>query len=261
MPLITSAVPEGWKDLETLVTAILNESGMDATHQVNLDLPRGNVDVDVYAEETVDGIVHRIVCECKNWKHNIPKEVVHAFRTVMQETGANRGYIISRMGFQSGAVEAAKATNVNLVTFEEFQERYFDKWYRHRCRAIEDAVGDFNTYYEPLGPPGYSRLENDEERAAYDAVWDRYLFAGLMLMPFSPYLAMVSGGRQIPAMPFDFAKIDKQGVTVPDEVRKATGYRELLALLEHYAAHGLAALRNVNPVTRSQRPEDVKRDD
>ena len=39
------------------------------------------------------------------------------------------------------------------------------------------------------------------------------------------------------------------------------GYRELLALLEHYAAQGLAALRKVNPVTRGQRPEDVKRDD
>ena len=182
MPLITSAIPESWEELEDLVTAILNECGMAARRQVNLKLPRGTVDVDVYAEETVDGIAHRIVCECKNWKTNIPKEVVHAFRTVMQETGANRGYIISRMGFQSGAIEVVKATNINLVTFTEFQERYFDKWYRHRCRAIEDAVGDFNTYYEPLGPPGYNRLENDEERAAYDVVWGRYLFAGLRVL-------------------------------------------------------------------------------
>ena len=62
-------------------------------------------------------------------------------------------------------------------------------------------------------------------------------------------------------MPFNFAEIDKQGVSVPDEVRKATCYRELLALLEHYAAEGLAELRKVNPVTRDQRPEDTKRDD
>lgn len=80
-------------------------------------------------------------------------------------------------------------------------------------------------------------------------------------MPFSPYLGMVSGGGQVPAMPFDFAKIDKQGVAVPDKVRNATGYRELLALLERYAAEGLAALRKVNPVTRDLKPEDVRRDD
>ncbi len=34
-----------------------------------------------------------------------PREKVHAFRTVMDETGANRGYIISRVGFQIGAIE------------------------------------------------------------------------------------------------------------------------------------------------------------
>lgn len=259
MPLIASATPERWEELEELVTAILNEAGMTAKRQVTLDLPRGDVDVDVYAEETVDGIVHRTVCECKNWKTNIPKDVVHAFRTVMQETGANRGYIISRMGFQSGAVEAAKATNINLVTFEEFQQRYFDKWYKNRCWSIERAIGNFNTYYEPIGTPGYHLLQSDGERAAYDEVLNRYLFAGIMLTPFSPYLGLFD--KRVPAVPFDVAEMDKQGVAVPDEVRNASGYRELLGLLERYAREGLTALRKVNPVTRDQSPEAVERDD
>ncbi len=35
------------------------------------------------------------------------------------------------------------------------------------------------TYYEMIfGKPGYSLLESDEERAAFDAVWHKYLFAG-----------------------------------------------------------------------------------
>lgn len=59
MPLITALEPESWEQLEELVAAILTESGMLARRQVTLDLPRGNVDVDVFAEETVDGIVHR----------------------------------------------------------------------------------------------------------------------------------------------------------------------------------------------------------
>lgn len=107
MPLITAQTPASWEALEDIVAAILTECGMLAKRQVTLDLPRGNVDVDVFAEEKIDGIVHRTICECKFWKANITKEIIHAFRTVMQETGANRGYVISRAGFQSGAHSAA----------------------------------------------------------------------------------------------------------------------------------------------------------
>jgi restriction endonuclease len=195
MTLITSVTPQTWQQLEELVADILRESGTTVQRQVRLPLPRGAVDVDVLAEETTQGITHRIICECKNWRTNVPREVVHAFRTVMQETGANRGYIVSRTGFQQGAIAAAHATNVELVTFAQFQKLYFTRWITRRCRAIEDAIGNFNVYYEPLGRPGYHALANDDERAAYDTVWERYAFAGVMLMHFSPYLHMLGQAR------------------------------------------------------------------
>lgn len=84
MPSITTCVPGTWDQLEQLVSEILSECGMTATRQVTLKLPRGGVDVDVLAEDTIDGIIHRTICECKNWNTNIPREVVHAFCTVMQ---------------------------------------------------------------------------------------------------------------------------------------------------------------------------------
>ena len=131
---------------------------MQARRNVRLALPRGSVDVDVLAEETVAGIKHSVVCECKNWQTNVPRSVVHAFRTVMIETGAHRGYVISRVGFQNGAREAAESTNVELVTFEEFQALYFSRWIGKRMQDLEASIGNFNTYYEPLGQPGYSYL-------------------------------------------------------------------------------------------------------
>lgn len=260
MPLITAKMPDTWEDLENLVTSILSECGMSARRNVSLPLPRGTVDVDVLAEETVDGITHTTICECKNWRTNIPKEIVHAFRTVMQETGANRGYIISRVGFQTGALEAAAATNIELVTFDEFQERYFRKWIAKRIWFIENAVGSFNTYYEPLGPPGYSCLKGDDERAAYDAVWNKYLFAGLILQPFSPYLRMV-GTYPYPPLPLDVTQIEERGVKVPAEIKSAIAYRELFELLVAYAQSGLRELRAVNPVTRGKPPDSIDRDD
>jgi hypothetical protein len=99
---MTSLVPEDWEQLETVVAEILTECGLKANRQVTLPLPRGLVTVDVLAEENVDNILFRTIYECKNWRTNIPQDVVHGFRTVLQEAGDHRGYIISKVGFQSG---------------------------------------------------------------------------------------------------------------------------------------------------------------
>lgn len=251
MPIITAEIPEKWERLEHLVAAILAECGMDAQSNVNLTLPRGSVDVDVLAVENVNGIIYRIICECKNWRTNVPREKVHAFRTVIQETGANKGYIISRVGFQSGVLDAATATNIDLTTFLHFQELYFEKWFARRCWDIENANKGFHTYYEPFGKPGYSHLISDKERSAYDAVWNKYLFAGLMLRPFAPYSRML---RPVPPpdLPFDVSEMEMMSVDVPSDIKAIVGYREFLSLLERYAQVGHAELRRVNPVTRGE---------
>lgn len=248
LPLISSAVPEGWKDLENSVTAILSECGMAVQRGVRLDLPRGHVNVDVLADDTVEGITHRIICECKNWGTNVPQEKVHAFRTVMQETGANRGYIISRTGFQSGAIKAAASTNIELVTYEQFQELHFTRWFNSRIWAVENSIGNFNVYYEraPWAKVGYDLLTSDAQRAEYDAVWDKHFCVGALLTPFSPYLR-IKRSYPLPALPIDVSKIEEAGYPVPDDLKQATGYREVLALLEEYARVGLAELRNQNP--------------
>lgn len=262
MPLITSRMPEEWGELEELVTAILNEAGLEAKRDVSLTLPRGSVDVDVLAEETHDGIVHRILCECKNWRTNIPREVIHAFRTVVGEAGANRGYIISRVGFQPGAIEAARSTNIELVTFAEFQKIYFAKWYNKRLWDIEKELDGFHTYYEPIGKPGYARLESNEERAAYDAVWHKYLFAGAVLTLYSPYSRLIKDdGADIPPLPLDVEKLEEQGVEIPEDLKAATAYREFFTLLTRYARQGRRELRMVNPITRGKSTEEITRDD
>jgi len=251
--LITENVPGSWEQLEKIVATILAESGMLVQHGVTLQLPRGTVDVDVYAEETVDGIVHRTICECKHWRTRVPKSVVHSFRTVIAESGANRGYIISMNGFQAGAVEAVRATNIELVTFEEFQRAYFEKWITKRIWTVEKQLDGFQSYYEPTGSPGYSQLKTKEERAAYDAVWNRYLFAGMMHIKFSPYLRMVVP-YPYPTLPFDCSKLDEQKIPVPDDIREAKGYREFLELILKYGIEGRTALGEVNPITRGRLP-------
>ena len=184
---------------------MLSECGMSVQRGVRLQLPRGHVDVDVLAKEAMQGTEHSIICECKDWSSNVPQEKVHAFRTIMHETGANRGYIITRKGFQTGAIDAAKSTNIELVTFEQFQERYFTKWFNGRIRAIEKSIGNFNVYYEgaPWAKVGYDLLTTDSQRAEYDAVWNKHFLLACYWCPFpqSPhggesYAAITSIGCQ-----------------------------------------------------------------
>jgi predicted helicase len=108
--------PREWKNLEMRVCQILSECGCRVERGKHLRLPRGGADIDVYAEDLTREPHIVIVCECKHWKTRVPKSTIHSFRTVMSETGAHVGFIVSSMGFQSGAIEAVKNTNIELVT-------------------------------------------------------------------------------------------------------------------------------------------------
>ena len=119
--MIENPNPQNWRDLQTSVCKIFNEIGLTAEERKIISTPRGKVEVDVYAVDlnSVDKIQYLV--ECKNWKAAIPQTVVHSFNTVVQEIGANIGFIISRKGLQTGAVEFTKNTNITGLTFAELQ--------------------------------------------------------------------------------------------------------------------------------------------
>ena len=56
--------------------------------------------------------------EAKLWNKRVRKFHVLAFRTIVDDIGAVRGFLVSSKGFQSGTFEAANNTNVELKTFD-----------------------------------------------------------------------------------------------------------------------------------------------
>ena len=54
--------------------------------------------------------------ECKRWRRRVTKLHVLALREIVADVGADRGILLSEVGFQSGAVEAAKLTNVHVTS-------------------------------------------------------------------------------------------------------------------------------------------------
>ena len=132
--------PNNWKDLQIMVGQVLNDIGFDTQIEKDIDTVRGKVNVDVYAENSRENPRTIIIAECKNWSKSVPKSVVHSFRTVINDYGANFGFIISKAGFQTGAYEAIDKSNIQLFNWTEFQEYFKIKWLETIIKSV-DRVG------------------------------------------------------------------------------------------------------------------------
>lgn len=171
--MIDDPLPSDWKELQNGVRRILRNIGLSADVEVELETPRGSVNVDVLAVDvrSVDQI--KYVVECKNWATAVPKTVVHSFTTVMNETGANIGFIISKHGLQAGAAEYTENTNITGMTYLEFQQRYFRLWWlRYFCPRIGDAADRVLQYVEPFNGRRdrlYAELD-DSKKSRFDTL-------------------------------------------------------------------------------------------
>ncbi|WP_192563878.1 restriction endonuclease [Pseudomonas gozinkensis] len=237
--MISRNVPDSWQALQTEVGRILHECGFDVEVEKKTQAVRGAVELDVYAEETVRGRKYAIVCECKYWKSRIPQNVVHGFRTVVQDIGANIGYIISMEGFQSGAISASDLTNLKLVTWQEFQDIFEESWYEgFFTNQIHERLSSLMTYAEPFAPTWFEQM-SDEDKSTYFALRDKYEPFAWVMQSLGPYSRRFRA-NPIPQLPLRM-RLDADPTlgTIPAHILDETGYRELL---EASLAYGEAAL-------------------
>jgi restriction system protein len=237
--MITSNAPETWQSLQTEVGRILEECGFGVEVEKKIPSARGVVELDVYAEETVRGRTYAIACECKHWKSRIPQTVVHGFRTVVQEIGANIGYIVSMEGFQSGAFAASDLTNLKLVTWQEFQDIFEESWFEEFfTKKIDEKLDDLMTYAEPFLPAWFDRM-SDEDKAKYYSLKEKYDLFGIIIQSLGPY-SRAFRKDPIPTLPLRARlKPDPILSTIPSHILDETAYRDLL---EASVAYGEAAL-------------------
>ncbi len=148
----TNTEPNTWIDLQDKVTQYLNEAGYKAVSPRTINTVRGFVEVDVYIEAP-DELIKRIICECKYWKTPVSKEKVHAFRTVVADSGAALGIMISKEGFQKGAIEAAKLSNVILLTWDQFIALISRKWMREQTMILRKIQRATYVYTSVMSVP------------------------------------------------------------------------------------------------------------
>lgn len=244
--MITSSKPSDWQALQSDIGMILKQCGFDVDIEKKLKTARGEVEIDVYAEETVKGRKYLIVCECKYWKSRVPQSIIHSFRTVVSDIGANIGYIISLSGFQSGAFDASDLTNIELVTWEQFQDAFCETWLeKYLSPVITKELDPILGYTEPLVQKWMCEVP-DHEVSIIKSLREKYHYFGILMMMFTPYSSFLRA-TGFPKLPLrDWLKRDSPSLDkIPSEIIDAKGYREFLDACMEYGLKGISEFKTV----------------
>jgi len=98
----------------------------------------------------------RTIVECKYLNKNVERMELDALRTVMNETQCHKGIILSRVGFQKGAIAAAKELDIDLFTVRDFNasELAVDSSFDTVVLLVHLGFGDVSVDCSALaGPP------------------------------------------------------------------------------------------------------------
>jgi hypothetical protein len=149
-----------WKEYQEAAAAFYRSLGLDAQTDERLEGARGHHDVDVAVRGYRAGVQFLWIVECKHWNRPVPKETVATLSAIIQDVGADRGIILSKSGFRSGAPPLATKSNITLSSLDELREETEGEYIQYqctlaatRCQAVMDAVFALGTPVENR-PPG-----------------------------------------------------------------------------------------------------------
>ena len=75
--------------------------------------------IDVLIEQSNGLQPIRTAIECKHWNRRVPRSVVNELVAKLEDTNIEKGVIVSKEGFESGAVGVAKERNIDLIEMRE----------------------------------------------------------------------------------------------------------------------------------------------
>lgn len=118
-----------WTDVdsdvfEELVAGIEASEGVERV-ETKYDLPLNHggskeVDVAVWTNANHHNIF--IVIECKFWNYRVPQSVIAETISNVANSTADKGVVVAKSGFQSGAIEQAEGAGVELYTLREIED-------------------------------------------------------------------------------------------------------------------------------------------
>lgn len=97
-------------------SAAKQQHNLEATHLGVVHGPGGDYKIDVLARITLfAGAVFIVLVECKHQVRPVEREDVMVLDSKLRDVGAHKGMLFSTSGFQSGALQFAKARGIATV--------------------------------------------------------------------------------------------------------------------------------------------------
>lgn len=198
-----------WRKFEKTIAGIHKFAEMGA-QVVRDDRITGRItkrrrQIDVSVRFTHGFSEYLLIVECKDYKHKVPVRDVEALRTKMQDVGADRAVMVTTVGYQAGAVETARAYNIELRTLAEEISDWVNVLKRQIVRVPFFAGAEFD--HDPLdGPPIV-----EQTPVAYDKVVFLRQAEGKEPVTFAELIKNIAwqthqSGERLPAevtVPFD----------------------------------------------------------
>ena len=239
---ISRGNPQDWRALQRQVHQILGECGFESKIENRVQTVRGDVTIDVYARDPSSQPPIIYLCECKLWQSRVPQTVVHAFRTVVTDHGANWGFIISSAGFQRAAYRAAANSNVKLLTWNEFQEIFTDRWVsRYMAPRLRSETESLVEYIEPFNARVFRKADRLPESSQKRFAELREKWASLGFLAQHLFVGIGFLGERPPQLPLR-APGQTQSTryeNLPEEVLDATCFRDFVGNICRIARRGI----------------------
>lgn len=131
---------DSWQEYQEEVARFFRTLGLEAITDSTVQGARTTHDVDVLVRSHYVGFDVVWIVECKHWAKPVTKLHVLALREIVADVGADRGILLSEVGFQSGAVEAATLTNVHVTSVANLRDTASAEIIAMRLREIYDRV-------------------------------------------------------------------------------------------------------------------------
>jgi hypothetical protein len=136
-----------WKEYQEQAASFFRSLGVHASTDVTVQGVRTSHDVDVLVQSNHVGFEITWIIECKHWKTPVSKLHVLALREIVADVGADRGIILSESGFQSGAIEAANLTNVQVTSLATLNVNAKADIYSMRLRELYNRIENCDDLY------------------------------------------------------------------------------------------------------------------
>ncbi|UEG51392.1 restriction endonuclease [Mucilaginibacter daejeonensis] len=150
-----------WQEYQAAVSAFFKSIGGTATVDAPLKGVRGHHKIDVLVRLKVFGIEALWIVECKLWKTSVPKEKVLTLQQIVQDVGADRGFLMSESGFQSGTIKSANSSNITLSSLSELQDMAVEELIKLRFKSVSVSLNDLtHRHYAFMPQDKFSKIQS-----------------------------------------------------------------------------------------------------